>query len=143
MEIANLTRLVEQGSGLAMGEESTLNDLLKQKEDLIRERDQQVDQIMSLRAELMENQERLRHAENDKLQLETDIQSLKDNVAERKMEAEREQRKKERMEKEMKELKTTLEARAHEIKQKQASVSQGEDQIARLEAMLKEQRLST
>ena len=42
MEIANLTRLVEQGSGLAMGEESTLNDLLKQKEDLIRERDQQV-----------------------------------------------------------------------------------------------------
>ena len=42
MEIANLTRLVEQGSGLALGEESTLNDLIKQKEELIRERDQQV-----------------------------------------------------------------------------------------------------
>jgi hypothetical protein len=42
MEIANLTRLVEQGSGLALGEESTLNDLLKQKEELVRERDMQV-----------------------------------------------------------------------------------------------------
>jgi hypothetical protein len=56
MEIANLTRLVEQGSGLALGEESTLNDLLKQKEELVRERDMQVDQIMALRAELMDTQ---------------------------------------------------------------------------------------
>ncbi len=32
MEISNLARLVEQGSGLAMGEEATLNELLKQKE---------------------------------------------------------------------------------------------------------------
>lgn len=56
LEISNLTRLVEQGSGLAMGEEATLNELLKQKEELVRERDQQVDQIMSLRAEVMETQ---------------------------------------------------------------------------------------
>lgn len=58
LEISNLTRLVEQGSGLAVGEESTLNDLLKQKEELVRERDQQVDQIMALRADLMETQVR-------------------------------------------------------------------------------------
>lgn len=58
MEIANLTRLVEQGSGLALGEESTLNDLIKQKEELVRERDMQVDQIMALRAELMDSQVR-------------------------------------------------------------------------------------
>jgi len=58
MEIANLTRLVEQGSGLALGEESTLNDLIKQKEELVRERDAQVDQIMAIRAELMDTQVR-------------------------------------------------------------------------------------
>ena len=56
MEIANLTRLVEQGSGLALGEEATLNDLIKQKEELVRERDAQVDQIMGLRSELMDTQ---------------------------------------------------------------------------------------
>lgn len=102
IEIANLTRLVEQGAGLAIGEETTLNELLKQKEDLVRERDAQVDQIMALRSDLMDTQEKLRGAEGDKLQLEMDIQQLKDAVADRKAEAEREIRKKERMEKEMK-----------------------------------------
>jgi septation ring formation regulator EzrA len=42
LEIANLTRLVEQGAGMSLGEESTVNELLKQKEDLIRELDQKV-----------------------------------------------------------------------------------------------------
>ncbi len=102
IEIANLTRLVEQGAGLAIGEETTLNELLKQKEDLVRERDAQVDQIMALRSDLMDTQEKLRGSEGDKLQLEMDIQQLKDSVADRKAEAEREIRKKERMEKEMK-----------------------------------------
>lgn len=143
MEIANLTRLVEQGSGLATGEESTLNDLLKQKEDLIRERDQQVDQIMSLRGELMETQEKLRHAENDKLQLDTDIQGLKDGVAERKMEAERELRKKERMEKEMKELRLSLEARQSEIKQKQGQIQATEETSQRMEQLVRDSKLAT
>jgi hypothetical protein len=143
MEIANLTRLVEQGSGLAMGEESTLNDLLKQKEDLIRERDQQVDQIMALRAELMETQEKLRHSENEKLTLDTDIQGLKDGIAEKKMEAEREQRKKDRMEKEMKELRTNLENRQQEIKQRQLQITSTEEQVARLEQLVRESKLGT
>jgi hypothetical protein len=41
-EIANLTRLAEAGSALSMGEEATMNELMKQKEDLTRERDAQV-----------------------------------------------------------------------------------------------------
>ena len=143
MEIANLTRLVEQGSGLAMGEESTLNDLLKQKEELIRERDQQVDQIMSLRAELMETQEKMRHSENDKVNLEADIQALKDSVSERKMEAEREQRKKERMEKEMKELRQNLELRQSEMKQKLAQISSTEEQTQKLEQMVRDSKMAT
>eukprot|EP00798_Chlamydomonas_sp_ICE-L_P006525 gene6525-3166_t len=143
MEIANLTRLVEQGSGLAMGEENTLNDLIRQKEELIRERDQQVDQIMAIRAELMENQEKLRHAENERLTMETDIQGLKDSVAERKMEAERETRKKERMEKEMKELRLNLELRQGEIKQKQVQVTTTEESVQRLEMTLRDAKFGT
>lgn len=74
LEIANLTRLVEQGAGLGLGEESTVNELLKQKEELTRERDMQVDQIVTLRTELMELHEKLRLAETDKLALEGEIQ---------------------------------------------------------------------
>lgn len=37
-----MTRLAEAGSALSMGEEETLNELMKQKEELTRERDAQV-----------------------------------------------------------------------------------------------------
>ncbi|KAG2497197.1 hypothetical protein HYH03_004786 [Edaphochlamys debaryana] len=143
IEIANLTRLVEQGAGLAIGEETTLNELLKQKEELVRERDAQVDQIMALRGDLMETQEKLRSAEADKLQMEVDIQQLKDAVAEKKAEAEREIRKKERMEKEMKELRQQLEVRSGEIKQKQLQVTSTEEQVQKLEQMLRDSKFAT
>lgn len=42
LEIANLTSLVEQGAGISLGEESTVNDLLRQKEELVKELDQKV-----------------------------------------------------------------------------------------------------
>lgn len=41
-EVANLTRLVEAGAGLTLGQESAVTDLLKQKEELQREHDAQV-----------------------------------------------------------------------------------------------------
>lgn len=41
-EVANLTRLVEAGAGLTLGQESAVNDLLKQKEELQQEHDAQV-----------------------------------------------------------------------------------------------------
>lgn len=42
LEITNLTRLVEQGAGISLGEEATVNDLLKQKEELAKELDSKV-----------------------------------------------------------------------------------------------------
>ena len=42
LEMNNLARLVEAGAGLSIGEEATMNELLKQKEDLTQERDAQV-----------------------------------------------------------------------------------------------------
>mmetsp|Transcript_23941 Transcript_23941/g.66472 ORF Transcript_23941/g.66472 Transcript_23941/m.66472 type:complete len:870 (+) Transcript_23941:229-2838(+) len=143
LEIANLTRLVEQGAGLGLGEESTVNELLKQKEELTRERDMQVDQIVTLRSELMEHQEKLRSAETEKLTLEGEIQALKDASGAMKAEGERETRKKERMEKEMKELKNLLEARQLEIKQKQALVAGADEQVAKLQQLLKEAQQAT
>jgi hypothetical protein len=41
-EVANLTRLVEAGAGLNLGQESAVTDLLKQKDELQKEHDAQV-----------------------------------------------------------------------------------------------------
>eukprot|EP00873_Tetraselmis_striata_P013169 jgi/Tetstr1/433433/TSEL_022707.t1 len=143
LEIANLTRLVEQGAGLGLGEEATVNELLRQKEELTRERDMQVDQIVSLRTELVELQDKLRAAETDKLELEGEIQGLKDNIGSMKAEGEREVRKKERMEKEMKDIKAALEERQMEIKQKVALVAAADEQVAKLQGLLKEAHQNT
>lgn len=46
-------RFCAQGSGLAMGDESTLNEMLKQKEELIRERDQQVSTLRCIHCSVL------------------------------------------------------------------------------------------
>ena len=143
LEIANLTRLLEQGAGLSLGQESTVNDLMTEKDELTKERDGQVTQIVSLRTEVMELSERLRAEEASKLGLETDVASLKEQVAAKKAEGEREARKKDRLEKEIRDLKGHLEQRAQELKSKQGMVTQSEEHVARLEMMLKEQNSST
>ncbi|KAF5837043.1 hypothetical protein DUNSADRAFT_4923 [Dunaliella salina] len=91
----------------------------------------------------LQPQEKLRGADNSKLQLEADNQALRDAVAEKKMEAERESRKKERMEKEMKELRVSLEARQSEIKAKQQQVAMNEESVARLEGMMRDAKFSS
>ena len=48
LEMNNLTRLVEAGAGLSIGEEATMNELLKQKEELTAERDSQVSPLQAL-----------------------------------------------------------------------------------------------
>lgn len=49
LEMNNLTRLVEAGAGLSIGEETTMNELLKQKEELTKERDAQVMSLPTFR----------------------------------------------------------------------------------------------
>lgn len=47
-EIANLTKLVEQGAGLSIGQEESLNELKKAKEELIIDRDEKLNEIVKV-----------------------------------------------------------------------------------------------
>ena len=51
-EISNLSRLVERGAGLSVGQENTVNELMREKEELTAERDAQIAQIANLRSEI-------------------------------------------------------------------------------------------
>ena len=55
-EIANLTKLVEQGAGLTMGQEQNVNELVKNRDDLIREKDRLIDEVVKLREVLEDSQ---------------------------------------------------------------------------------------
>lgn len=48
LEIANLTKLVEQGAGLNFGQDASVQELMKQKEELTKERDTQLEDIVKV-----------------------------------------------------------------------------------------------
>eukprot|EP00744_Colponema_vietnamica_P002008 GILI01003228.1.p1 GENE.GILI01003228.1~~GILI01003228.1.p1 ORF type:complete len:876 (-),score=300.10 GILI01003228.1:348-2975(-) len=139
-EISNLSRLVEQGAGLSLGQENTVNELLKVKEELTKERDMQNTTISNLHAENAQMFEKVQKLETEKLTLDNEIQGLKDMIAAKKAETEREQRRKERLEQELKALRGNMDSKHAEIKQKQALLQQGQEQIAKLEQQLKDSK---
>ena len=48
LEIANVTKLVEEGAGMNFGQDASVQELIKQKEELTRERDEQLENIVKV-----------------------------------------------------------------------------------------------
>lgn len=76
LEIANLSKLVEQGAGLTMGQEHSVNELLKIKEDLTRERDDLLAEIVKLRENLTGSQNKLNKLEQGQDETSQKIQEV-------------------------------------------------------------------
>eukprot|EP00887_Chlorella_sp_A99_P000486 scaffold17.g486.t1 len=138
LEISNMTRLLEQGAAVGLAEEADLQELIRQKEELARERDVQVEQIVSLRSEVASFNERMRAAEIEKAGLDEEVQGLREQVAQRKAEADKELKRKERLEKEIRDMRAVLEARQSDIRDKAAAVQQSEEHVAKLQGLLRE-----
>eukprot|EP00884_Botryococcus_braunii_P003023 jgi/Botrbrau1/12721/Bobra.67_1s0084.1 len=132
-EVGNLTRLVEAGAGLTLGQESAVNDLLKQKDELQKEHDAQAAEMM----------EKARQTESERSSLELDLLKMKDLADQRKAEVEREQRRKERLEKEVRELKSKIDAKQGELRSKAAATAAAEEQVHRMEQLLREAQATT
>ena len=138
MEIANLSRLVEQGAGLTLGQENTVNELMKQKEELTQERDALLQQVVGYRNEIGDSNERVKALEVEKSAKDSEIAELAEQIARLKSDAERELRRKERLEKDAKDMKIMLEKKQEEVRQKQLAVNQGEEELGRQALKLRE-----
>merc|ERR1719482_215843 len=90
IEISNLSRLVEQGAGLSINQENTVNSLRQQANDLKRTRDSLQDQVQSLTQQNVEQSKKLQGLEAEKHQMESEVQNLRDLLASKKTEVERE-----------------------------------------------------
>ncbi|CAB3985256.1 Hypothetical predicted protein [Paramuricea clavata] len=141
LEISNLSKLVEQGAGLSMGQDHSINELLKIKDDLTKERDEKLQEITKLREELSLLLGKQQKAEQERGEAEMRIAELKEDIQVKNNEAQRESRKKEKMERELKTAKTELESKGGELKTKQNQLQKALDDISRLEQQLKEQRI--
>jgi len=111
-EIANLSRLVEQGAGLSVGQETQVNALLRDKDALTKERDAQVAEIGAIRQQITDYLQNVRAREQERIAASQEAASLKELISTRKAEGDREARRRERLDKEVKDVKALLESRA-------------------------------
>lgn len=142
-EIQNLSRLVEQGAGLSMGQENAVNELLKAKEELTLERDEQMAKIAEMRSQISETLEKMRQMDEQKVLADREMQTLKELVTTKRAEAEREARRKDRLEKEMKDVKHLTETRGQELRVKTETLKKLSDRLELLENQVKSQRSHT
>ena len=142
-EIANLALLVEQGAGITVGQENTVRDLIRIKDELAKDRDLLQNQGMSLKNELSTKVEEIRKLQIDYTQKEELHTTLTEKYSLAKRDLETEVKKRERNDKELKELNLVLQNRLADIRQKTLLIGQGYDSIQRLEHMLKDEKNRT
>jgi|Transcript_66473 chromosome segregation ATPase len=139
-EITNLNSLVEQGAGLSVNQENTVNSLITQRDDLLRTRDKLESQVQKMTNDNISLTETVQKHESEKLQGEVEITNLRDMLNAKRTEAERELRRRERLEKELQELKQSLESRSKNLRAIQNGIKEQEDLKDVHDKALKEQR---
>ncbi|KAL1504201.1 hypothetical protein AB1Y20_010610 [Prymnesium parvum] len=139
-EIQNLSRLVEQGAGLSIGQENTVNELIKVKTELAKERDAQASLIQGLKAEVAHFMGKINGLDKDIALANDEIMNLKEVISLKKAEAEKEGAKKEQLEKGLKLLRQTLESRQNQLREKAAAMAKMTDNITKQELALREER---
>nr|XP_042711144.1 cilia- and flagella-associated protein 58 isoform X1 [Chrysemys picta bellii] len=140
-EIMNLTKLVEQGSGLSLGQEHNIRDLLRFKEEVTKERDQLLSEVVKLRENLIQATEQQQETERAKNEAEQSIAQFQQEIQMRQNEASRESRKKDKLEKELKHIQVEMDNKQSEIKALQQHVLKNKEELLKLEQQLKEQKI--
>lgn len=124
-DIESLRESAEQGAGSSVLQENKLRELTITREELARERDLHAQQVMQVRAEAAELQERLKVLEAEKAAAENAVIELSTGISNKQAEAEKERRRKESEERKLSELKAAAEKKASEIRLKQQRVNTG------------------
>lgn len=139
-EIANLTKLVEQGAGLTVGQEQNVNELMKNRDELVAERDKLLDELVKLRSNLEDTQSKNLDLERKFEEANQNIGQLENDINTRKMEAQRELRKRDKIERDLKEARNLLENRQNDLKNLQQALEKSKADILKLETQQKEQK---
>ncbi|XP_065699778.1 cilia- and flagella-associated protein 58 [Patagioenas fasciata] len=140
-EITHLTHLVEQGSGMSMGQESNIQDLVRLKDEIAKERDQLLSEVVKLRQSLTQATEQQQEAERAKNEADESLMQLQLEMQLRQNEVSREARKKEKMEKELKSLQDEIGKKQTEIKNLQQHIQKNKEEQQKMEHHLKEQKI--
>ena len=107
-EIAHLNKIVEQGSGLSIGQDNTVHNLMRQKDELKKEVDQKAEQLADLETQKSGLMERIHKLENDLMREKDEAEKFRHQIEQLKDDKSREERKNKYAEEEKKNLLSTL-----------------------------------
>ncbi|KAG5278608.1 hypothetical protein AALO_G00100820, partial [Alosa alosa] len=140
-EIVNLTKLLEQGAGLSVGQEQTVGDLLKVRDELSKERDNLLKEVVTLRQNLTQAISNQQDVESQKESAMETITKMQQDIQVRQNECSRELRRREKLEKELRQLHADLDAKVADIKALTQQMQRSKDEQQRQEQQLREQRI--
>ncbi|KAJ0411692.1 hypothetical protein ATCC90586_002076 [Pythium insidiosum] len=139
-EINNLSRLVEQGAGLSVGQENMLKEVMRAKEELARANEEHESNAKKDHERIQELHKRIAELEAGAAQHKSEQQALKDQLALRAAEQEREQRRRERLDKEIKDVRGKLEKKTLEHAAQTTDLTKAQTAAQTLEKQLAEAR---
>ncbi|KAI2668220.1 Cilia- and flagella-associated protein 58 [Labeo rohita] len=125
-DITCLNKLIEKGAGVSEGQKYSVGDLLKIKEELTKQRDKLLSEVVTLR-------ENLTKATDAQQEIEAEKNKAMDTIAQT--------RRKEKLEKEVKQFQTDLESKQSEIKSLTQQSQRLQDDQQKLEQQLQEHKI--
>ncbi|KAK7165875.1 hypothetical protein R3I93_005838 [Phoxinus phoxinus] len=140
-EITNLKKLDGRGAGVFEGQEYSMGDLLKIKEELTNQRDKLLSEVVTLRENLTKATDAQQEIEAEKNKAMDTIAQLQQDIQVRQNEVQRETRRKEKLEKEVKQFQTDLESKQSEIKALTQQSQRLQDDQQKLEQQLQENKI--
>jgi chromosome segregation ATPase len=140
MEINDLKTTMQKGVGLSATQERNINELIKLKEETVKELEMEMDRINMLRSRISEINESTRGLDTERRALEGEISILKARYTERKSDVDSELKNKESLETDLKEMRAMVSTKIAEVKQKQENVARANEDIAHLQNHVKNQR---
>ncbi|XP_063434533.1 cilia- and flagella-associated protein 58-like isoform X1 [Mytilus trossulus] len=139
--INDLTKKIEHGSGLSIGQEKSVNELLKTKEELTKERDVQLQEIVKLREQLAQTYAEQQKLDQERAKTDEKIAELKKDITEKNKDADEERKKKDKVDRTLREAKLNLETRTNACKTIEDMIAAYKEDITKLEQKLKDLRV--
>ncbi|CAM9510540.1 unnamed protein product [Chrysoparadoxa australica] len=139
-EIANLSKLVERGSSLSVGQENMVKELVKVRDDLTSKTEQQSVNIKMLENQLDQLNEKANQLSEDRSKKALLLTEARDLINVRESEVQREQRRRQRLEKELKDTRTQLDLRTTASEEMSLEAAKAGAKAATAEKQLHEAR---
>ncbi|CBJ29363.1 flagellar associated protein [Ectocarpus siliculosus] len=139
-EISNLSKLVEKGAGLSVGQENMVKELIRVRDDLTRKTDEQGQTIAIYETQLNELSNQTQSLSADVGAKDALLHEARDIINSKDNEISREQRRRQRTDKELRDVRSKLDLKTAEHEQMSAELATAQGSGQTLDKQLSEAR---